>query len=148
MIIDSNFGNLCMKKGGPPLRAYATARYKNVFFVELTTNSNITALVHFLHRSLSKVQLLIDHWTLRFHVNPIISLKKLKMRNIAVDRLYHAYTKLWEISSGVYFDCIFTLLSRESDQCAIRACLEVAGHLSTTPRWGNPARCLSQRHNK
>ena len=46
------------------------------------------------------------------------------------------------------FSSIFILLSRESDQCAIRARLGVAGHLSTTPRWGNPAKCLSQRHNK
>ena len=37
------------------------------------------------------------------------------------------------------FSCIFILLSRESDQCAIRAHLEVAIHLSTTSRWGNPA---------
>ena len=44
--------------------------------------------------------------------------------------------------------CIFILLSRESDQCAIRARLRVASRLSTTPRWGNPAKCLSQRHNK
>ena len=44
--------------------------------------------------------------------------------------------------------CIFILLSRESDQCAIRARLGVASHLSTTPRWGHPAKCLSQRHNK
>ena len=29
-----------------------------------------------------------------------------------------------------------------------QARLEVASHLSTTPRWGNPAECLSQRHNK
>ena len=47
-----------------------------------------------------------------------------------------------------FFSCIFILLSRESDQCAIRARFGVAGHLSTTPRWGNPAKCLSQRHNK
>ena len=44
--------------------------------------------------------------------------------------------------------CIFILLSRESDQCAVRARFGVAGHLSTTPRWGNPVKCLSQRHNK
>ena len=44
--------------------------------------------------------------------------------------------------------CVFILLSRESDQSAIRARLGVASHLSTTPRWGNPAKCLSQRHNK
>ena len=44
--------------------------------------------------------------------------------------------------------CQFILLSRESDQCAIRARLGVASHLSTTPRWGNPAKCLSQRHNR
>ena len=29
-----------------------------------------------------------------------------------------------------------------------RARLGVASHLSTTLRWGNPAKCLSQRHNK
>ena len=32
---------------------------------------------------------------------------------------------------------IFILLSRESDQCAIRARSGVAGHLSTTLRWRN-----------
>ena len=48
----------------------------------------------------------------------------------------------------IFFSCIFILLSRESDQCAIRARLGVASHLSTTPRWGNPAKCPSQRHNK
>ena len=46
----------------------------------------------------------------------------------------------------VVFSCIFILLSRESDQCAKRARLEVVSHLSTTPRWGNFAKCLSQRH--
>ena len=46
------------------------------------------------------------------------------------------------------FGSIFILLSRESDQRAIGARLGVAGHLSTTTRWGNPAKCLSQRHNK
>ena len=30
----------------------------------------------------------------------------------------------------------------------MQARLGVASHLSTTPRWGNPAKCLSQRHNK
>ena len=42
-----------------------------------------------------------------------------------------------------FFSSIFILLSRESDQCATRARLGVASHLSTTPRWGNPANCLS-----
>ena len=46
------------------------------------------------------------------------------------------------------FSYIFILLSRESNQCAIRARLGVASHLFTTPRWGNPAKCLSKRHNK
>ena len=46
------------------------------------------------------------------------------------------------------FSCIFILLPRESDQSAIRARLGVASHLFATPRWGNPAKCLSQRHNK
>ena len=31
---------------------------------------------------------------------------------------------------------MFILLSRESDQCAIRGRLGVAGHRFTTPRWG------------
>ena len=57
-----------------------------------------------------------------------------------------AHTRL--IDSVLFVSCIFILLSRESDQCAIRARLGVADHLSTTPRWGNPAKCLSQRHNK
>ena len=43
---------------------------------------------------------------------------------------------------------IFIFLLQESDQRAIRARLGVAGHLSTTPRWGNPTKCLSQWHNK
>ena len=47
----------------------------------------------------------------------------------------------------ILFSCIFILLSLESDQCAIRARLGVASHLSTTPRWGNPAKCFSQWHN-
>ena len=46
------------------------------------------------------------------------------------------------------FSCIFILLSRESDQSAVRADLGVASHLSTTPRWGNPPKCPSRRHNK
>ena len=46
------------------------------------------------------------------------------------------------------FSCIFILLLRESDQCAIRVRLGVASHLSTTPRWGNPAKCVSKRYNK
>ena len=48
----------------------------------------------------------------------------------------------------LYFRSIFILLSRESDHSAIPARLEVANHLSTTPRWGNPDKCLSQRHNQ
>ena len=31
---------------------------------------------------------------------------------------------------------------------ALYSCLGDAGLLSTTPRWGNPAKCLSERHNK
>ena len=47
----------------------------------------------------------------------------------------------------LYFIRTFILLSRESDQCAVRARLEVAGHLSTTLRWGIPF-SLFQGHNK
>ena len=39
------------------------------------------------------------------------------------------------------FCCVFILLSQESDQCAVRARLGVASHLSkVTLRWGNPAK--------
>ena len=42
-----------------------------------------------------------------------------------------------------YFIIGIFILSRESDQCAIRARLGVAGHLSTPPKWWNSAKCLS-----
>ena len=44
--------------------------------------------------------------------------------------------KIFEFVFFFVFCCIFILLSRESDQCAIRARLGVAGHLSIIPRWG------------
>ena len=47
---------------------------------------------------------------------------------------------------SIFYFCFIFNLSRDSNQCAIRALLEVASHLSTTPRWRNPAKCLSQRH--
>ena len=46
-----------------------------------------------------------------------------------------------------FFICSIFILSRESDQCATQAHLGVASHLSTIPRWGNPAKCLFQWHN-
>ena len=65
------------------------------------------------------------------------------------DALYHS--AIWASSQGrlqnfwyFAFCGIFILLSRESDQCAIRHRLEVASHLSTILKWGNPAKCLSQ----
>ena len=61
-------------------------------------------------------------------------------------KIYIACIARCRKQSLVIVSCIFILLSRESDQCAIRARLGVASHLSTTPRWGNPAKCLSQRH--
>ena len=61
---------------------------------------------------------------------------------------YYLFLRSLSIYFIYLFTCIFILLSRESDQCAIRARLGVAGLLSTTPRWGNPAKCLFQRHNK
>ena len=48
----------------------------------------------------------------------------------------------------IYFSRIFLLLLRKNHQCAVRARSGVASHLSTTPRWGNPAKCFSQPHNK
>ena len=56
------------------------------------------------------------------------------------------------LSKCLYFSYLYfvayILLSRESNQCVIRAHLGVVGRLSTTPRWGNPARCLSQQRNE
>ena len=47
------------------------------------------------------------------------------------------------------FSCTFILLLRESDQCATPARLVVASHLSSTPRWGNPATTnLKSRNNQ
>ena len=50
--------------------------------------------------------------------------------------------QLVDFPSFFLFSCIFILLTRKSDQSAIRVRLGVArlggaGHLSTTPRWGN-----------
>ena len=39
----------------------------------------------------------------------------------------------------------FILFLRGNYGCA---CLRVAGHLSTTKKWGNPFECLSQRHKR
>ena len=81
-------------------------------------------------------------------INSVIPNKHLK--NLSISKLIDdglVTDELTEISIFL-FSRIFTLLSRESDQCAIRARLGVASHLSTTPRRGNPAKCLSQRHNK
>ena len=47
--------------------------------------------------------------------------------------------------------CLVAYLSfyhEEAITALIRARLGVAGHRSATPRWGNPAKCSSQRHNK
>ena len=66
--------------------------------------------------------------------------------------LLHAVTAILVLfghfSGNIFFSCMFILLSPESDQSAIRARLGVASHLSTTPKWGNAAKCLSQRHSK
>ena len=46
------------------------------------------------------------------------------------------------------FSCIFSSYHEKATNAFTRACLGVASHLSTTPRWGNPAKSLFQRHNK
>ena len=46
-----------------------------------------------------------------------------------------------------YYWHIYSPLTRKR-RSAVRARLGVAGHLSTTLRWGNSVKCLSQRHNK
>ena len=45
-----------------------------------------------------------------------------------------------------YYWHIYPPITRKR-RSAARARLGVAGHLSTTLRWGNPVKCLSQRHN-
>ena len=68
---------------------------------------------------------------------------------LLMHRPYETCTVLHKLQHFVFFfvfSCIFILLSQENDQCTIRARLGVASHLSTTSRWENPAKCLSQRH--
>ena len=70
-----------------------------------------------------------------------------RFRSVRLQRSFiYSAVKLFIFS--FLFSCIFILLSRESDQCAMQARLEVAGHLSITPRWSNTAKCPSQRLNK
>ena len=45
----------------------------------------------------------------------------------------------------IYYWHIYPPITRKR-RSAVRARLGVAGHLSTTLRWGNPVKCLSQRH--
>ena len=67
---------------------------------------------------------------------------------------YHFYAQVYATLCSHFmatyqlklFIFVLYLLSQKSDHCAIRARLGVAGHLSTTPRRDNPAKCLSQRH--
>ena len=70
--------------------------------------------------------------------------------NLIRDRVQVRVQGLWLLEYFYFFvfSSIFILLALKSDQCAIQARLEVAGHLSATSRWVNPAKCLSQRHNK
>ena len=53
----------------------------------------------------------------------------------------------WRNLNYYYYWHIYPPITRKR-LSAIRARLEVAGHLSTTLRWRNPVKCLSQRHNK
>ena len=46
-----------------------------------------------------------------------------------------------------YYWRIYPTITRKR-RIAVRARLGVASHLSTTLRWGNSVKCLSQRHNK
>ena len=65
---------------------------------------------------------------------------------IVSEALWYSIAELGDRTFGALefilflFSCIFILLSRDtgSNQCAIRARLGVAGHLSTTPRWQSP----------
>ena len=77
-----------------------------------------------------------------------IKKEKRKASTASASRPSTTEEKMDVVSFFFVFSYIFILLSRESDQCAIRARLGVAGHPSTTPRWWNPAKCLSQRRNK
>ena len=57
--------------------------------------------------------------------------------------LIYVYNQNISMCMILYFSCIFILLSWEIYHSAIPSSLLVVGHLSTTLRWGNPARCLS-----
>ena len=78
--------------------------------------------------------------------------KEQKMKKVSREKQPSVYIYIYiYIYTHILFfhkDALFILLSRESDQSAIRARLGVASHLSTTPRWGNPAEYLYQRRNK
>ena len=52
----------------------------------------------------------------------------------------------WDVFFNHYWH-IYPPITRKR-LSAVRARLGVAGYLSTTLRWGNPVKCLSQRHNK
>ena len=43
---------------------------------------------------------------------------------------------------------IYPPITRKRSKRYISSLIGVARYLSTTPRWGNPSKCLSQRHNK
>ena len=83
------------------------------------------------------------------HPSPLQSVAKLPCDEVSVAKLPCGKVtgNLKHLAFYLFiFNCIFILLSRESDQCAIPAHLGVASHLSTTPRWGNLTKCLPQRH--
>ena len=48
----------------------------------------------------------------------------------------------------LYVAAYFSPYPQKAINALYRACIGVAGHLSTTPRWGSPATCLSQRHDE
>ena len=80
----------------------------------------------------------------RFRVSSIVKLCNTTAANLVV--IAKIQEKAYLLVFIYLFNCIFILLLRESDQCATRARLGVASHLSITPKWENPAKCLSQRH--
>ena len=85
----------------------------------------------------------------KYRLKLMMALGKLKHKHVAALRiaLFSGTALFWAIcphqllryihpSEFVFaFSCIFILLSRKSDQCAMQAGLGVASHLSTTHRW-------------
>ena len=65
-------------------------------------------------------------------------------------RLIDLIILMWQTADYLYIFSLLAFLStyHRKRRGATQAHLRVAGHLSIALGWGNPVKCLSQRHNK